>query len=496
MRLFKNRKGSALLSLYFVLTVLFFISLALTSRSIQDAGLADIHLRSAQATAVAEAGLERAFADLRADYVNDPTPSYADGDINGITCGPNTAAFYNVPYAGTTIGSGSYQVQFKNVAGRPNEIWIRSTGSVPGASRTLESYVKLVDVSPWSNVIFAGTGASGMSINGNVDIRGSVHLLGNGLTAADMAMDFSGNGNIGNNYENIPGVFSSRIPACPTREFNGETVQTLDAVVRVKRGKVGLSGTGVLGDPNLAGNGYKETLDQVFVNDGYAGNQGTNNVYSDNGYANGYDLGDQLSFPSLNDPYGGYATYQQYLRANALVITDPTKLAQLANIKPNSVFDYSDAKGRIAMDGSGHLTVSGIVYVDGGAMNFGPNGSQKLITYQGKGSVLSTGDVTIDVDMLTAGAGSYPGSIVGFMTPNNINFCAASLEVMGLFYAGNKVTAAKQTSIAGAMIANYFDMGLQVPSIFYVPEITQNMPPGMIGNYHIWTLVVEGWHRI
>jgi hypothetical protein len=496
MTVITNHRGSALLSLYFVITVILFIALALTSRSIHESGFSEIHKRSAQASAIAEAGFERALSDLRLDYINDPTPSYADGDINGLTCGPDTSGFYVIPYISTSIGTGSYRVMLRNVPGKTNEVWVRSTGTIPGSSRTIEGYVKLVDVSPWNNVIFAGTGASGRSINGNVDIRGSVHILGNGLAATDLAMDLSGSGNIGNNYEGIPAVFTARIPACPTRELNGETVQTLDAVVRVKRGQVGLSGTGVLGRADSTGNGYKETLDKVFINDGYTGNQGTANVHSDNGYAHGYDLGDALAMPSLLDPYGGYATYQDYLRANALVVTDAGQLSTLANIKPTSVFDYSSPKGRIAMDGNGNMVIEGIVYIDGGQFNMAPAGAKKLITYQGKGSVLATGDVTIDVDLLTAGPSSYPQNVIGVMTPGNINFSAASLEVMGLFYAETSVTAAKQTDIAGALMSNYFDMGLQVPSIFYVPEIINNLPPGMIGNYHIWYLVVEGWRRL
>ncbi|MFQ3588107.1 MAG: hypothetical protein SNJ74_04130 [Fimbriimonadaceae bacterium] len=68
-------------------------------------------------------------------------------------------------------------VQPLNDAGRA---WITATASVGGRVRSLRVLVLARDVSIWNNAIFGGTGASGRSTNGNVDIRGSVHLLGEG----------------------------------------------------------------------------------------------------------------------------------------------------------------------------------------------------------------------------------------------------------------------------------------------------------------------------
>jgi len=124
----------------------------------------------------------------------------------------------------------------------------------------------------------------------------------------------------------------------------GETVSTLNAKLRVKHGLVGVSGSATSENqilPKLQQRNCRCCLCHRRWRKPVAAG-----VYSDNGYTNGYDLGDSVSFPSLSTPYGGYATYQLYLRAHALILTN-----QLANVTPNSNFSYSDANGSISMSG-------------------------------------------------------------------------------------------------------------------------------------------------
>ena len=282
-------------------------------------------------------------------------------------------------------------------------------------------------------------------------------------------------------------------------------MESLDATLRVKAGLVGLTGAATAGAADISGNSYKETLDGVYVTDGYGGDQGASSVYSDNGSAHAYDLGDAVSFPSLSDSYTDpisgttYSTYLNYLKANALVISEPAKLNELANITPTSNFDYNDPKGRIRMDGSGNLTVSGIVYVEGGDLEMEKQGVQKTITYSGRGTVVVEGDVEIKVNLLTDTAGGklFPTDhVLGIMTPGELEFDAANIDVMGAFYAETKIEARKQTDIAGTLVSNLVDAGTNVPSVYQVPALADNLPTGMINSSKIWYITTRSWKEI
>ncbi|MFA5259732.1 MAG: hypothetical protein WC450_00725, partial [Candidatus Omnitrophota bacterium] len=451
--------------------------------------------------------------DLREDFWNDTSsPSWGDGDINGNTVNlPDTTNFYSIPYASTALNGGSYTVTVKKEAADGRAVSMRATGILGDSSETIQVYARMTSVSPWDNAIFAGTGSDpgtgATTIAGCVNISGSVHILGTGLSSTDYAVELGGTAElIGNNYSALAADLRRRLPALPTTVYNGETVETLSAVLRVKHGLVGLDGSSSVGVSDVSGNSVKETADSVFSTDGFSGTGGSANVYSDNGWSNAYDMGDEISFPSLSDPYGGYASYQQYLRDNALVISDPADLALLANITSASNFTLSDANGSISMDGSGNLTVDGIVYVEGGGMTLGGAGD---IVYTGKASILVTGNIAVETNLVTpavpiGGEHNFPfvpstgaENIIGFMTPNNIALGTSSqLDVMGLFYGENKISINKQTDLMGSVVTNFFDLTGQVPNIYQVPEAKNYLPPGMIGSSGGWSMALLSWQRL
>jgi len=237
-----------------------------------------------------------------------------------------------------------------------DKAWIISTGTIGSISQTIEVHVGITSLSVWDNAIFAGTGAAGAMINGNVDVAGSVHILGEGLAATDFAIDAIGSAQIiGNNYDPMSAAMKAKLPALPQVNVNGEMVDTIGAELRVKHGKVGLSGSANAGSADVAGNSVKETLDGVYVTDGYGGSSGSSAVHSDNGTSNPYDLGDTIAFPSLSDPHplDPTKTFQQYYKTQALVLTN-----ELSNIQPTSTFSYTDGTNSIAMN-AGVLTITG-----------------------------------------------------------------------------------------------------------------------------------------
>lgn len=492
----ENKRGSVLIIGYFVLVLLLGFGASFMVMSTNEAKSSKRENLMTLAFHIAESGIERGLYELRQDFVGQLSPSWADGQINTYAIGPDMVNYFTIPYNDATLNGGSYTVQLLNVS--DDDIWLKSTGTINDVSHTLLTYVRMVDVSPWDTAIFAGAGASGTMINGNVDIRGSVIILGEGLADGDYAIDLGGTAElVGNNYVGLDSSLLAKVPSLPTTMFGGETISTLNAELRVKRGLVGLSGSSTVGEANITGNSVKETVNGVYVSDGWGGTSGASSAYSDNGTSNAYDLGDAVVFPSLSDPApeDSSRTVQEYFRDHAYVLTSAEE-AMLASVTPSSSFSIGSGVNTITMDGSGNMTVNGRIYVDnGGSFNLSKQGSDKTINYTGSGTLLVTGSVQINVNLITAGNNSFPNNIVGIMTPNQIGFNEANINVMGVFYAEDHVTVEKQTDIMGTIVSNYFDMGTNVPSIYQVPDTVNYLPPGMIGGSSRWYMVVS-WQKI
>lgn len=486
----RERRGSVFILAYFVMVVLLGIGSSFLLMAANESQVSERQRMTTSAFQLAEAGVEATLFDLRQDFVNNTTgsPSWADGTINKTAFASSESDFSLFLSSTTFVEGGRYDVYLKNVSGTSGqEIWAKSVGTMSGAGHTLQVYARIVDVSPWGNAIFAGAGASGAMVNGNVDIRGSVHILGTGLSAGDLAIDIGGTAQlVGNNYSTMPSTLKAKVPALPQVNVNGEMVETLNAALRVKRGIVGISGNASVGEENKDKNAYKEQVDGVYVTDGFSGNKGAAGVYSDNGSSNSYDLNDTVSFPTLTTGYQGYSSYGAYLKANSLVLT-----TELSNIQTGAPFSYSDSKGSITVDASGNMTISGKVYVDENN-DFILN---RDVSYTGSGVIYVSGNVTINNNMVTAGNSSFPSNVLGIMTPNTITFSGAQNDVMGAFYAETKVVAEKQYDIVGTVVSNYFDFGTNVPAIYQVPELPNHLPDGMVGATSKWFMVVA-WQKI
>lgn len=515
---FQNNRGSVLLVTYLLITTLLILGAAFLVMGATEAKRTEIQHKSDLAFYIAEAGIERAIYDLKQEFeAGDKNWS------NGITVGadswgPNTGAFYDIYVDGggdseVTYPSGAYsythafsptndnhyKVKLRNVG---EDLWIRSTGEVDGVAQTIQVYVKIVNVSPWNNAIFGGAGSSGTMINGNVNIYGSVHILGNGLDPGDDAINLGGTAElVGNNYNIGPQGMSQglkdKIPDLPTvilneGEVDEETVDTLNAELRVKNGVVSLSGNSAVGEENDdTGNTVKETIDGAYVTDGYGGSKGTANVHSDNGTNEAYDLGDAVSFPSLDDdhPSDPSKDYYEYFAANGLVLTD-----ELEAVTPGSTLTLGNcASNCVFMNADGNLQVEGLVYISAGNNLSLTSGD---FEYTGKGTILVTGNVAIDANLVTSGDDSFPSNIMAIMTPNNIAIGAtAQKDVMGLFFAENEITANMQTDLVGTVITNKFNFTNQVPSIFQVPLSDVDLPPGIIANETIWYMNFVSWQK-
>jgi hypothetical protein len=322
------------------------------------------------------------------------------------------------------------------------------------------------------------------------------------LTATDLSFEATGTAAVQNNYNGMAGVISSRIPELATIPFNGEDVETLDAEMRVKHGRVNLSGTAHIGDPDAPGGSplEKETMDGMYVNDGYGGTAGSSQVYSDNGTADGYDLPEgTIKFPSLNDTSYGYPDHRAYLLDNALIIHGDLE------IKPGVTYTTpASPKGSLSIDASGNMRISGIVLVTGEVRFSAGSGGRKHdpIVYDGRGTVVSGGNMYINTHMVTRD--EFPtNDVMGFLACQDLEIGtgsgSAQLAMLGAFYSQQTIINEKQNQLAGAMVSNHFSMQ-NVPSIYQVPALVDNLPPGMPGGntvtIYVWKELASTWREI
>jgi len=408
-----------------------------------------------------------------------------------------------------------------------------------GVTRQTETVLRGFDVNVWRNAIFGGAGQAGGLVNGNVRIHGSIHLLGQNILPGNVAvaaMDLSGTSLVRNNYVGLSNDLRNRIAAPPTTIVNGNLVETLEARLRVRNGRVGLSGNSQIGEPASMGGGVKRTMDGTFNTDGWTGNQVTsdggrnipnNNVFSDNGFNEGYDLGTRVELPLLDHDWRDYFTgatvvnpstgvnytHEEYF--NEVLLTGPAINGNVtirqnqnfyynatrpndpnpANRQPDDDYLFYNASNQL-LEMNGQITINGNLHMDRG------QGNQRTINYTGKAAILVYGDAQLDVNLLAQNAdgttaNAYPANVFGIMASNNLTVGSnAQLTLMGAFYAQNTVRSMRQTTVIGSFVGSYFDMGTNVPSIYQVPSLADNLPLGMIGAYPVLVFNQVAWREI
>jgi hypothetical protein len=552
----RNEEGIALVTVTIIVAVVVLILMALGARVILQVRRVDANQLQRECFYGTESGAMASWADLE-DGGNgkvglgtwvlapgtapsvDNLPTHETSGIAPVqlTGNPNvTYMGYAHAWSGDLVDNngdgavdGVAEVGYYSVYGMASDA---------GVDRAVELVIASTDVNVWRNAIFAGTGAAGGLINGNVAVHGSVHLLGDNLVAgvtAISALDLSGTALIHNNYAGIPASLSSRIPALPTKNFGGENIETLSAKLRVKNGLVGMSGNSEIGEVDITGNTYKETMDGTYVEDGWTGNSviddggrgDPQHVSSDNGWDDTYDLGNKVSLPELDDDWrdpitglkvvdpatGTFYTHESYFTK---VLTGTPKAGNV-QIKANTDFYYNatfpaqtDPALRLPTDDyiyfkastnimelNGQIKINGDLAIDRGS------GSDKTIHYTGRGAILVKGNVSLDTELYSRNAdgttaNSFPvNNFFGIMASGNLTMGTNSqLELMGGFYAQGQIKSTKQTIVTGTYVSNYFDMGTNVPEIYQVPTLADNLPLGMIGAYPILTYAKVSWREL
>jgi len=546
----RDDSGSALVVALLMLIMLSFIGIAAISTSVRDMDIAKNTTDRTKAFYVAESGLEAAQAVLKSYpniFGNDtllglmaPYTSLPNGSCSITLTG--TIPYKTVTSVGTAAdGQAAVQVQFKRRHSALN-IWnnvmfagsgqrgkaISGNVAYHGPIHILgegENFTDQNGNGVWDNAdqfsdgngngswdpgepLVTDANANGIwdAAEPYQDDNGN-NLYDGTLTATDLAADLGGTAGMYNNYSGLPASIQNRIPQLDQDYFGGEWIYSLEADLRVKHGTVNLSGDAAIGQADQAGGSppIKETVDGAYVNDGWGGTQGTSNVFSDNGTGFKYDLEDYLAFPSLKgnytDPLSGqtYADYTGWLAANALIINGDVILETgIANT------GGSNGNGSIFMDQDGNLYIRGIVFVTGNVyFNAGDGGERHTpIIYDGRGTIVSGGDMHINTHLLSRD--QFPtNDVMGFLSTQSMYLGtgpgASQLELMGAFFAQNQIVNAKQNSLAGAMVSNYFDVQNN-PHLYFVPSIVDNLPPGMPGsgtmNLYTYKKVPGTWKEL
>jgi hypothetical protein len=120
------------------------------------------------------------------------------------------------------------------------------------------------------------------------------------------------------------------------------------------------------------------------------------------------------------------------------------------------------------------------------------------LRYQGKGTMYATQDIYVGSNLLPAAGLQFPTqTVLGLVAGRNMGLATGAgdsqLSLAGAFYAQGTIVSKKQNQILGTFVANYFDMGTNVPNIYQVPALRKNLPPGMPGDQPYVTLKIKSW---
>lgn len=209
-----------------------------------------------------------------------------------------------------------------------------------------------------------------------------------------------------------------------------------------------------------------------------------------------YDLGEDVVFPSLWNPYtdpisgSTYASYSDFLATSAYT---PQPGSDLSSDQDTGDFAWvdPDGKGSLAWDSASQtLTISGIVRIDG-RLEMGDS-SIAAINYSGTGVLWATDDISIYSDVYPAGNyltdGPDPGDAVdgnlGLISATDILLDPAGLlssqRILATLFAEQTLDIRGNVQIAGAVIANSIDIsGLNDLKIWFTPDLMGTAPLGI-----------------
>lgn len=319
-----SNKGFALVTMLMVVSVVGILTAGSLILSVTNLRLTRNDATASQALAAAQAGSAYWRAELVSLYMymvenfddyQDDIDAYNEANPgNQIACGNFMAIGVDTDRDGTPdvgqeewlpaieipVGSSTATARVKFYT-RGSAIVLDSQASVNGARGRMVDEFRVSALDMWNNAVFAGNSAASAVIQGRAEIRGSVHVLGEGLSSSDKALDLSGAFALGNTYRSLNASID------PTASDNPMRLSTKDptdlcATLRVKRGYVYVGGSAQIGFPESANpEPFIDPMRGIFTNDGISGGTLDANVFSANGMTAAYDAGNTFQFPYLDN---------------------------------------------------------------------------------------------------------------------------------------------------------------------------------------------------
>lgn len=340
-----SNRGFALVTMLMVVSVVGILTAGSLILSVTNLRLTRNDATASQALSAAQAGSAFWRAELVSLYMymvenfdqyQDDVDAYNEANPNNqIACGNFMAIGVDIDRDGTPdvsqqqwlpeitipVGSSTATARTK-FSTRGSAIVIDTQATVNGARGRMVDEFRVAAIDMWNNAVFAGNSAASAVIQGRAEIRGSVHVLGEGLTSSDKALDLNGAFALGNTYRSLNASITPTDPSNPMRLSTRDPTD-LCATLRVKRGYVQLGGSAQIGFPESSNpDPYMDMMRGIFVNDGIRGGTVDGNVHSANGMTAAYDAGNTFQFPyldNLNQETG--KTWRQGLSENALYLS-------------------------------------------------------------------------------------------------------------------------------------------------------------------------------
>lgn len=362
-----SNKGFALVTMLMVVSVVGILTAGSLILSVTNLRLTRNDATATQALAAAQAGSAYWRAELVSlfmhmienfdDYQDDIDAYNQANPGNQIACGNFMAVGVDTDRDGTPdVGQNAWLPEIEIPVGgsvakakvkfytRGSAIVLDSQATVNGARGRMVDEFRVSALDMWNNAVFAGNSAANATVQGRAEIRGSVHILGEGLSSSDQALDMSGDFALGNTYRGLTNSIDPTGTSNPMRLTNNDPTD-LCATLRIKHGYVGMGGSAQIAFPESAnGEPYIDPLHGIFVNDGIKGGTLNKNVFSLNGMTAAYDAGNTFQFPYLDNtnPETG-RTWREGMAEHALILhRDPNTTAT------NPIYSHLDDRNKYA----------------------------------------------------------------------------------------------------------------------------------------------------
>lgn len=226
------------------------------------------------------------------------------------------------------LGNGRFRITFDVPSSGRKYIVLTAEGQVGRSSARVRMIAQPRNAGPLSYAVFSNVGHASGTLNGGLEVFGSIHIVGDPSAPNAYVIDSNGNFQMHNYYrfeDLVDATANSNVDADDLRSFlnlQAEEQEDLCAFLRVENGKVALSGSAQLGGINggsdfdpAADADFKTTLAGAQVDDGIAGGDpditDQSHDFSASDYAStgriradsigAYDLETSPVFPVLDD---------------------------------------------------------------------------------------------------------------------------------------------------------------------------------------------------